>query len=148
MSRIEKYRECAARGMSIGDTARLYGVTLHAVRWANKRHGLGFGFRAQKQGRDLVAVRERVTNLVASGKTRREIAFLMKEPIATVVTWCRRWGLSNPNWTGGPQPLMPLLEPHLNAQEADDLRLLRRNGYTFRDALVAIKRPDLLEGLK
>jgi hypothetical protein len=148
VSRIEKYRECAARGMSVGDTARLYGVTLHAVRWANKKHNLGFGLRQTKKGRDLIATRERVSNLVAEGKTRREIAFIMKKPIATVVSWCRRWKLTNPNWTGGRAPLMAMLEPHLTPKEADELRFLRTKGYTFKDALPAIKRPDLLEGLK
>lgn len=152
MSRIETYRACAARGMSIPATARLHGVSEAAVRQANDKHFLGFKTATKNRSRSPDVVRAKLEDLVAAGKSQREIALSFRAPSSTVRTWCRTFGIRNPKWRSrsgsGRKPLMPLLEPFLTEQEAADLKLLRRKGYRFKEALVAIKRADLLEGLK
>ena len=148
MTRIEKYRACAARGMSIGETARLYQVTPSAVRHANATHNLGFPTTGRRQPkRDLTAMRERVEALASQGKTRREISVAMGVSIWTVIRWTRQWDVKitgrSRSWATG--DWMTRLQPRLTPEEAEDLKFLRKRRFTYREALVSIRRPDLLE---
>lgn len=147
MNRVERYRECANRGMSMGDTARLYGVTHEAVRDADRRHSLGFKRRQVNQYSDVAAYQERVRNLAAQGKNRREISVITKVPLNTITRWCREWNIRFAAVRGRKKPMMEMIGPLLSEQEADDLNLFRRKKYTFRDAFVAMGRPDLLQYL-
>lgn len=148
MTRIEKYRACAARGMTIGETARLYQVTASAVRKANITHNLGFPTTGRKQPkRDLIAMRERMTALAAQGKTRREISAEMQVSPWTITRWRKQWGIQitgqSRSWIMG--DWMTRLQPRLTPAEAEDLKFLRKRRFTYREALVSIRRPDLLE---
>jgi hypothetical protein len=147
MSLIEHYRACAERGMSIKETANLHGVTERAVRLANQIHGLGFRLRPYDNTRDLAACRERLTELAAQGKSRREIAVIMRAKKSTVMRWTREWNITSPKWPRARPALAPILEREMSEAEVADFRFLRSKQYTFRDALRAIKRPDLLECL-
>jgi len=148
MSRIEKYRACAARGMTIMETARLYRVTPSAIRHANTTHKLGFPVTGWKQPkRDMTAMRERLTALAAQGKTRREISVEMQVSADTISRWKKQWGVKIGKYPGFKKPVLSMVQDRLTTTETDDLLLLKRKGYSFRDAFVAMRRPDLLEYL-
>lgn len=138
--RTHRYRLCAARGMSVNEVARLYDVTPHAIRLANRKHNLGFEVRLCRRDRNLVAMRETVEALISQGKGSREIAAALDVPVNTVRRWKRAWGLSH-------RPILTLLCERLTPAETDDLLLLKRKGFNYRDAFVAMRREDLLEYL-
>jgi transposase-like protein len=140
LRRTERYRLCAARGMSINEVARLYQVTPHAIRLANRTHNLGFSTKRSPRDRDLIAMRERCQGLVAQGKGAAEIAEILEVPVDTVRRWRRTWGLVH-------RPVLDVIGDLLTPAERDDLLLLKRKGFNYRDAFVAMRRPDLLEYL-
>jgi hypothetical protein len=147
LPRAERYRLCAARGMSVAETARLYDVTTTAIRQMNKRHGLGFDVRPCKRDRDLAAMRERVETLASQGKCRREMSAMLDVPFNTIERWCRQWKVRFADKAGYRKPVMDMVRDRLSPAEIDDLLLLKRKGYTYRDAFQALRRPDLLEFL-
>ena len=144
MNRIDKYRACAAQGMSINDVARLYEVTPHAIRLANRKHNLGFKVRPIQRSRDLTAMRERVEAMRTAGRSCRYISVSLGVPLSTMRWWVKRWGITT---FLKRRPVLEMLGDHLGPSEVDDLRFLKRKRYLMRDALVAINRPDLLEYL-
>lgn len=144
MSRIEHYRACAARGMSINEVARLYEVTPHAVRQANIKHRLGFQVKPCKRDRNLKDMRERVEALASQSKNRREISVELQVPFKTVIRWCREWRIGFAHCHGIRKPVLDMVAERITDAERNDLLLLKRKGYTFRDAFVALRRPDLL----
>lgn len=146
MSRIEKYRACAARGMSVKETARLHGVTERAVRQANQIHDLGFGVKQCPRDRDLNAMRERVEALASNGKTQTAASLELRVPRDTIKRWSRAWGV---RWArrGGKECYADRLRPHVTQSQMDDIMFLRRKSFTYREAVVLIRRPDLLEYL-
>lgn len=147
MSRVEQYRECAAQGMSMAEAAEVCGVTQAAVRMADKRNSLGFIKRQVASGRDLVEVRARMEEMASRGKAFREMSDALGAPIMTVRRWVRQWRIKLVRGLGARKPLLEIVREHITAKEMDDLLLLKRRGYTFRDAFVALRRPDLLQYL-
>ncbi len=146
MSRIDHYRACAARGMSINETARLHGVTPHAVRLANRLHNLGFGVTRAVSDRDLIAMRERVEAMAQQGWSQKAVSIAINVPLNTIKRWTREWGVQ---WKrqGGKTCYVDRLRQHLTPAQIDDLKLFHRKRFTYREALVLIRRPDLLEYL-
>lgn len=144
MSRVEQYRECAAQGMSMAQTAQRFGVTRTAVRMADKRNSLGFIKRQVASGRDLVEVRARMEEMASRGKLCREMSVALGAPIMTVRRWVHQWRIKLVRASGARKPLLEIVKDLVTAKEMDDLLLLKRRGYTFRDAFVALRRPDLL----
>lgn len=147
LPRTERYRLCADRGMSIAEVARVYGVTTSAIRQANRKHRLGFETRPSPRDRNLKAMRERVETLASQGKNRREISVELRVPFKTVIRWCKEWKIGFPHHQGVRKPVLDMVAERITEAERDDLLLLKRKGYTFRDAFVAMRRPDLLEYL-
>jgi hypothetical protein len=133
--------------MSIMETARLYQVTPGAVRHANTKHKLGFPVTGRKRPkRDLTAMRERVEALAAQGKTQMLASLALQVPFNTVKRWSRAWGVQ---WRkrGGKKAYADRLRPHVTQSQMDDITFLRRKSFTYREAVIAIRRPDLLEFL-
>jgi DNA-binding CsgD family transcriptional regulator len=72
MSAADKYRDCAARGLSQAEAARELGVSREAVWLATKRYGIAFVSQA---ARVLApARRAAVADLARRGMTNHEIA--------------------------------------------------------------------------
>lgn len=143
--RTYRYAMCAARGMSVTETARLHGVSPQAVRWADQKYGLGFERKRQMDAdRDLVACRERLTELVRQDRRVRDIAYLMGVSPWTIKRWCKMWGL-NYRQQGGKRPYVEALRPYLTAKEEADLMFVVRRRFTYREALNMIGRPELQE---
>jgi transposase-like protein len=142
--RTQRYRLCAARGMSVNEVARLYEVTPHAIRKANREHNLGFGVRHSPRDRDLVAMRDRVEALAAQGKTQTAVSLELRVPMNTIRRWSRAWGVQ---WArhGGKQRYVDRLRAHLSDKEAEDLLFVTHRRFTYREALGMIGRADLLE---
>lgn len=135
--------------MSIAETARLYRVTPHAIRLANRKYNLGFDTRERPRDRDMEEMRSRVEALAAEGMSQTQISNELKVPRCTIKRWCRAWGIKLATarpWANG--RWMDRLCPHMTPAQVEDVEFLRgKKKFSFREALVTVGRADLLEML-
>ena len=81
MTVVEQYRECAAKGMTVCEIAKMRGVTPQAVRWADRRYGLRI---KRDRGRASVLAAEMTAKQREDFRLLLSQAFTMKEALASI----------------------------------------------------------------
>lgn len=147
MSRIEDYRKCAALGMTAEQTAELLGGTSSACRQAARRYRFQFHqpIKPRRPSWETNAHNDVIREMAKAGETISAISRATGLHRPTIHTKLRR--MASPFKREKPlrkKPYALKYELHLTPKEIEDFRFLRRKGYNIHDALIAIKRADLV----
>lgn len=140
---VEDYRRCAEAGMTMAEAAEHLGRSRNCVRVMAHRHDLKFAG-------DKGEIRRRWEECAAAGMTATEAAAHRGRSVKSAYAMAQVHGIRfAPHHKPEPKP-KPAARPNvldiLSPAEAEDYRFLtKRYRYTRDEALVAIKRADLVE---